>query len=257
MILESIEISVEFAQKRVAFGAYNKAALSTGALSSFVTALGACILQDNVNFQIYELPKMADRELQDNLRRLKSTKDYATAVSLLSKAKILLLKLNALTPTPQTPKPVLLAARELFETGALVSIRNKNSEGFTRYVNQLQPFYELPEALLPAGSERNKITGLFLLLLLVKGDYAGFHTELEGLETRGSDVESDKYLGYPVKLERWLMEGSYDRVWKAMASREVPSEEYGVFSEVSCSCVLWWRAHLYVTICITKPRFHV
>jgi hypothetical protein len=28
------------------------------------------------------------------------------------------------------------------------------------------------------------------------------------------------------------MEGSYDLVWKAMASREVPSEEYGVFSEV-------------------------
>jgi len=175
---------------------------------------------------------MADRELQDILRKLKGTKDYPTASSLLSKAKILLLKLNALTPTPQTPKPVLLAARDLFETGALVSIRNKNSEGFTRYVNQLQPFYELPENVLPAGSERNKITGLFLLLLLVKGDYAGFHTELEGLETRGSDVEGDKYLGYPVKLERWLMEGSYDRVWKAMASREVPSEEYGVFSEI-------------------------
>jgi hypothetical protein len=30
------------------------------------------------------------------------------------------------------------------------------------------------------------------------------------------------------------MEGSYDLVWKAMASREVPSEEYGVFSEVIC-----------------------
>jgi len=30
-----------------------------------------------------------------------------------------------------------------------------------------------------------------------------------------------------------LMEGSYDRVWKAMKSREVPCEEYSVFSEVS------------------------
>jgi len=87
-------------------------------------------------------------------------------------------------------------------------------------------------------SERAKITGLYLLLLLTKGDYAGFHTELEGLELRtgfdgkGGDVEGDRYLSYPVKLERWLMEGSYDQVWKAMASREVPSEEYGVFSEV-------------------------
>ena len=47
-------------------------------------------------------------------------------------------------------------------------------------------------------------------------------------------MEEDRYLRYPIKLERWLMEGSYDLVWKAMASREVPSEEYGVFSEVSC-----------------------
>jgi hypothetical protein len=46
-------------------------------------------------------------------------------------------------------------------------------------------------------------------------------------------VEDDKFLGYPIKLERWLMEGSYDLVWKAMASNDVPSPEYGVFSEVN------------------------
>jgi len=40
-------------------------------------------------------------------------------------------------------------------------------------------------------------------------------------------------VGYPIRLERWLMEGSYDRVWKTMKSREVPCEEYSVFSEVS------------------------
>ena len=78
----------------------------------------------------------------------------------------------------------------------------------------------------------------YLLLLLTQGRYAEFHSELESLGTRegggaGDDVEGDRYLGYPIRLERWLMEGSYDRVWKAMKSREVPSEEYGVFSEVS------------------------
>jgi 26S proteasome regulatory subunit N12 len=30
-----------------------------------------------------------------------------------------------------------------------------------------------------------------------------------------------------------LMEGSYDRVWKAMKKGEVPCEEFGMFSEVS------------------------
>jgi 26S proteasome regulatory subunit N12 len=178
---------------------------------------------------------MADRELQDILRKLKSSRDYSVSSSLLSKAKITLLKLKALTPQPTTPPSVLLLAREVFEHGALLSIRAEDPAAFTRYVHQLTPFYELPaERLSPAHSEKNKITGLYLLLLLTQGDYSGFHTELEGLELRGGQVEEDRYLRYPIKLERWLMEGSYDLVWKAMASREVPSEEYGVFSEVSC-----------------------
>jgi 26S proteasome regulatory subunit N12 len=185
---------------------------------------------------------MADRELQTILYKLKGTRDYQESSSLLLKAKLQLLKLSALTPTPSTPKPVLLAAREVFEHGALVSIRAKDPAAFTRYVHQLTPFYELPAERLPgAGGEREKITGLYLLLLLTQGDYAGFHTELEGLELRegmggmGGRVEDDRYLGYPIKLERWLMEGSYDRVWEAMVSGKVPSEEYGVFSEILTS----------------------
>lgn len=202
------------------------------------------------------LLNMADRELQEVLRRLKASKDYSTSSSLLSRAKILLLKLHALTPTPHTPRAILFSAREVFESGALISIRNRDPEAFTRYVNQLKPFYDLPpEVLSPEKSERAKITGLYLLLLLTKGDYAGFHTELEGLELRagfdgrGGDVEGDRYLSYPVKLERWLMEGSYDQVWKAMASREVPSEEYGVFSEVwftsSCFFLTLFGYHVW------------
>jgi 26S proteasome regulatory subunit N12 len=182
---------------------------------------------------------MSEHELKNILRKLKSSKDYDTSSSLLSKAKITLLKLNALTPTPKTPKTVLLTAREVYEAGAIISIKNRDPDAFTRYVHQLQPFYDLPSDVLPAEkSERSRITGLYLLLLLTKGDYAAFHTELEGLEAgagfdgNGGDVEADRYISYPVKLERWLMEGSYDQVWKAMASREVPSEEYGVFSEV-------------------------
>ena len=77
------------------------------------------------------------------------------------------------------------------------------------------------------------MTGLYLLLLLTRGDYAGFHTELEGLEVEmKGGLEADRYIGYPVKLERWLMEGSYDRVWGATKKEGVPSEEFAVFSEV-------------------------
>jgi len=188
---------------------------------------------------------MAERQLTQVLTQLKSqasTLSYADASSLLSKAKLLLLQLNALTPT-STANPTLLAlARETYEQGALASIRAKNADAFTRYVSQLSGFYELPASVLPPNpAERNKVTGLYLLLLLTQGRYAEFHSELETLSTReeaaGSsnghgDIESDRYLGYPIRLERWLMEGSYDRVWKAMKKGEVPCEEYGVFSDV-------------------------
>jgi len=180
---------------------------------------------------------MAERQLSQVLNQLKSQSaalSYADASSLLSKAKLLLLQLNALTPSTTTNNSLLALARDTYEQGALASIRAKNPDAFTRYVNQLSPFYELPpNVLAPNPSERSKVTGLYLLLLLTQGRYAEFHSELEALSTQGGvDVEGDRYLGYPIRLERWLMEGSYDRVWKAMKKGEVPCEEYGVFSDV-------------------------
>ncbi|TGJ84704.1 hypothetical protein E0Z10_g4067 [Xylaria hypoxylon] len=187
---------------------------------------------------------MAERALQQIISQLKSHPNapYSEASKLLSKAKIGLLQLKVVTPSPSTPSSHLALATELYEAGALFSIRAKNAEAFTRYVSQLQPFYELADDAESGGSSgeenRNKVTGLYLLLLLTQGRYAEFHSELEALSTRArgsEEIERDRYLGYPIKLERWLMEGSYDRVWKAMKSREVPSEEYGVFSEILTS----------------------
>lgn len=155
--------------------------------------------------------------------------------SLLSTAKRSLLTLNALLPTQQTPPHLLSLARELLETGALLSISLQQTEAFTRYYQQLLPFYELPSSAFSKHdeSQRSKITGLYLLLLLTQGDYAGFHTVLEGLgvEMEGG-IGEDKYVQYPIKLERWLMEGSYDRVWAATKKEGVPSQEFAVFSEV-------------------------
>ncbi|KAI5460279.1 SAC3/GANP/Nin1/mts3/eIF-3 p25 family-domain-containing protein [Mariannaea sp. PMI_226] len=181
---------------------------------------------------------MADRNLAQIVAQLKHSPSmsYSEANKLLSKAKLALLQLKALTPGPNTPAHILPLARETYEQGALFAIRARNPPDFTRYVQQLQPFYELPSNVLrPNISERNKVTGLSLLLLLTQGLYAEFHTELESLANREGgdvDVEGDRYLGYPIRLERWLMEGSYDRVWKAMKSSEVPCDEYSVFSEI-------------------------
>lgn len=188
-------------------------------------------------------PKMSTSDLQNTLSQLQSTSPPSPQkiASLLTTAKKQLLQLNALLPASTTSPQTLSLARQTLEAGALLSIRLQDPDAFTRYFQQLQPFYELPPSnFKPANDgQRSKVTGLYLLLLLTKGDYAGFHTVLEGLEVEmavgdkaGAGLEEDKYIGYPVKLERWLMEGSYDRVWGATKREGVPGEEFGVFSEV-------------------------
>ncbi|KAL8723699.1 MAG: hypothetical protein Q9181_007219 [Wetmoreana brouardii] len=182
---------------------------------------------------------MSTQKLSDILSQLQSSSNSSPQkiTSLLTSAKRELLTLNALIPTPTTPTAILALARQTLETGALLSIRLQQPDAFTRYYQQLLPFYEIPDSTYNDNiSQRSKVTGLYLLLLLTRGDYAEFHTVLEGLEVesarQGKGLEGDEFLSYPVKLERWLMEGSYDRVWGATKRDGVPSEEFGVFSEV-------------------------
>ncbi|KIW02960.1 uncharacterized protein PV09_05623 [Verruconis gallopava] len=185
---------------------------------------------------------MAEAELRSVSRQLQQAlhhNNFQQCQQLLSKAKIALLHLNALIPSPQTPTSHLLAAREMLELGAIVSIRMNNEQSpdsFTRYFQQLQPFYALPKSQLPTEhSQQSRITGLYLLLLLSTGDYGGFHTMLETLEmakggATAKGLEDDEFIQYPVRLEQALMEGSYDRVWQETKSSSIPSEEYGIFS---------------------------
>jgi len=186
---------------------------------------------------------MAEAELQNLLRQIHqslSSHKYQASTSLLGRAKVALLHLNALIPSPHTPKQHLILARETLELGALVSIRQNNEqspESFTRYFQQLQPFYSLSAAQLPKeGSQQSKVTGLYLLLLLSASDYSGFHIMLETLEMAarqaGVGLEDDAFIQYPVRLEQALMEGSYDRVWQETKGNKMPGEEYGIFSGV-------------------------
>lgn len=187
---------------------------------------------------------MSSQDLPTILRQLHqniSQNNHQTSTTLLTRAKIALLHQNALVPAPQTSEPLLQAAQEVLETGALISIRLQDPAAFTRYFQQLQPFYTLPSSS-GKHSQRSKVTGLYLLLLLSQGDYAGFHTLLEGLDVAanqpqeqdtGKGFEDDEFVQYPIRLEQWLMEGSYDRVWDETNSERVPSEEFAIFSDVS------------------------
>jgi hypothetical protein len=183
---------------------------------------------------------MAEKELTTVLQQLHQTlksHNYQQSTSLLSKAKIALLNINALIPQEKSSRKHLQLARETLELGAIISIRLKDTVSFTRYFQQLQPFYSLPPSTLPKdGGNSSKVTGLYLLLLLSEGDYAGFHTLLETLEVAaaqdGHKLEDDQFIQYPIRLEQALMEGSYDRVWGETKKERVPSEEFGLFTEV-------------------------
>lgn len=185
---------------------------------------------------------MAENEAKQIVQQLHSLKSdhelRQKAAQLLSRAKIALLKMNALVPSDELKPAHLPVAITVLEAGALISIRLKDTDSFTRYFQQLQPFYAIPADRRQAAgvqqSQESKVTGLYLLLLLSVGDYAGFHTVLEGLDSSSGrqTVEKDEFIQYPVRLEQALMEGSYDKVWGETKSERVPSAEFGVFSEV-------------------------
>lgn len=195
---------------------------------------------------------MAYEELQGLISELQSSLSKGQldhALTLLSRGKRALLQLNALIPSPTTPPQLFSLAREVLELGAITSIRQGDAPSFTRYYQQLQPSYDV-ERHLASGqggsdaqtrvdlktSQRSKITGLYLLLLLSMGNNTDFHTVLEGLveeaSLQGRNVEDDPYIKYPVELERSLMEGSYDKVWRETKSERVPAEDFGLFSSV-------------------------
>lgn len=182
------------------------------------------------------------KSLITELHKSLDQKKLDTANEILSRAKRTLLQQNALFPSASTPAQVRSQAREILELGAITSLRQMDSASFIRYYQQLQPFYDFERDTSSTSqaesktSQRSKITGLYLLLLLSSGDTSQFHTVLEGLiveaSLEGRSVEDDPFIRYPVELERSLMEGSYDKVWRATKSSEVPTEDFGLFSNV-------------------------
>lgn len=166
--------------------------------------------------------------LNNTLKRAVASQDFTTAAKVLSQLKLALLQNNALIPSSDVSPQVLSAAREILETGAIVSIHLHDQEAFGRYYAQLQPFYADQELNKTPSRNRSKIIGLYLMLLLTQQNISEFHTTLELL----GDYEKDANLKYPVMLEQWLMEGSYDKVYNATKTSTCPLEEYALFNQV-------------------------
>ncbi|WWC61184.1 uncharacterized protein I303_103764 [Kwoniella dejecticola CBS 10117] len=128
---------------------------------------------------------------------------------------------------PPTANPQdLVAARSILEIGTFHSLRQGNLKSYAQYNSALQPFYDNLSSIIPESPNRPITLGLHLLSLLSQGLLTQFHTLLESLKI---EQLSDVFVKLPVDLERWLMEGAYNKVYRA--KDRVPREEFGFLLE--------------------------
>ncbi|KAI9611953.1 hypothetical protein H4Q26_008043 [Puccinia striiformis f. sp. tritici PST-130] len=155
-----------------------------------------------------------------------------TIAQLLLKLKLALAQSSLLMPSLADKSAIdpesLAKARDILEIGAFYSVRTQDIPAFERYISQLGSYYNDYSSLLPPSQRRYPLVGLDLLRLLSQNKIAQFHTVLEGLVKE--HVHTNQYISHPVNLERWLMEGSYSKVWGARS--QMPMEEYRYFVDL-------------------------
>ncbi|KIM68657.1 hypothetical protein SCLCIDRAFT_13454 [Scleroderma citrinum Foug A] len=175
---------------------------------------------------------MSSRQLQSLYKDLIRTfdarpTDLKKCGVLLAQLKIGLIETGLLLPNGEASLNDMIIARDILEIGAFWSIRTKDVPSFDRYFSQLHTFYTDYRSSLPPSKHEFPLRGLNLIRLLTQNRIADFHTTLESLPLPADEINLNPYIRHPVNLERWLMEGSYSKVWNAR--EEAPAEEYKFF----------------------------
>jgi len=148
---------------------------------------------------------------------------------ILDKLKLAISKFSFLDPTiaPEQQKNQLLLCREALELATLFSVQDEDIPSFERYIAQVKTFYYDYGSKLPESQRQYMLLGLNLLRLLAKNKLDEFHTELELIPL---DFHTNVFVKHSVQLEQWMMEGAYNKVFKAKA--DVPSQTYVFFMDL-------------------------
>lgn len=152
--------------------------------------------------------------------------DITTASLLLNELKLAMLTdLPALFPLNNDDSSSMSAitqkkvARQILEAATLLSVKQEDIASFERHIVQLTVFYTDFNDELPPSELQYTILGMRLLHFLVENRMAEFHGALERVpETQRVDVN----IAYAIKLEQWLMEGSYSKVLDARHAAPSP-----------------------------------
>lgn len=128
-------------------------------------------------------------------------------------------------PAAESDVKELMIAREAYELGCLVSVELEEIEGFERHFALVKSCYADYASVMPASENQHQLQGLNLLGLLAQSKIAEFHTELELIPI---DQRENKFISFPIKLEQYLMEGTYRKVEEAQKGVPAPSYSYFV-----------------------------
>eukprot|EP00127_Corallochytrium_limacisporum_P000037 Clim_evm16s2 gene=Clim_evmTU16s2 len=165
------------------------------------------------------------KQYEELKKEWSSGKDLKKTGTLLEELKIALMEVQYLPTEGEAKQQELLLAREVLEIGAQWGVASGDLDAFERYMAQLDTYYRDYAGQMPESAHMRHLQGLKLLYLLAKNRIADFHTELELLDP--SLLQDNVYIKYPAQLERYLIEGSYNKI--LMASDKVPDPSYKSF----------------------------
>ncbi|AET40410.1 proteasome regulatory particle lid subunit RPN12 Ecym_6002 [Eremothecium cymbalariae DBVPG len=188
-------------------------------------------------------------ELVKGLKAAFQSKDYSSCAKLLAPIKIELIKSKLLVPDLDAISSGntayindLEVSKKILEIGALSSINLLDFTNFENYYAQLRAFYfgATEGHNLSESENKKKLISLYLLILLSQGDVTRFHSELEFLSKRNlGNLEENTYLSYPIKLEKLLMEGSYQKAWDMLQNSKDADkiDEFNIFDETLMNAI--------------------
>jgi len=166
------------------------------------------------------------------LKKNWETKKYEQVGQLLEELKMELTLVSFLpTSAPGTgglDERAILVAREIMEIGAEHSVAVRDVAAFKRYMAILKTYYMDYAGTLHESAKMYELLGLNLLCLLSQNRTAEFHTELELLPAQV--IQKNPYIASPVRLEQFIMEGSYNKV--VDTKENVPAKSYSYFIEI-------------------------
>eukprot|EP00286_Rhodomonas_abbreviata_P007336 CAMPEP_0181317340 /NCGR_PEP_ID=MMETSP1101-20121128/16416_1 /TAXON_ID=46948 /ORGANISM="Rhodomonas abbreviata, Strain Caron Lab Isolate" /LENGTH=267 /DNA_ID=CAMNT_0023424727 /DNA_START=13 /DNA_END=816 /DNA_ORIENTATION=+ len=158
----------------------------------------------------------------------KPSPDSGTALKVLGQLKVAMMSFSSLpgmTPAGEANKEELLITRETYELACLVMVAEKDIPGFERHMSLAKTCYTDYGGILPQSEYQYQMQGLNLLCLLAQSKIAEFHTELELIPV---DLWENPCIKFPIKLEQYLMEGSYPKVLTSVEDVPAPSYHYFV-----------------------------